>query len=76
MLNEANIIIFCSNYIIFLTDWKCHHYTDEEKAWSKANSKGSQEMCEHFGGFFSQGNDKLAPGCGTCWCCKPLDAGN
>jgi len=32
-----------------------------------------QPACEGHGYVFTKGkgNDKLAPGCGTCWCCKP-----
>ena len=52
--------------------YECYHWTVDDQSWKSANGASMGEMCErHEGYVYSQGNETLAPGCGTCWCCKP-----
>jgi hypothetical protein len=47
--------------------------SDLKKMGSHRSVATQKKVCENTLGFkFSKGNDKKAPGCGSCWCCKPL----
>jgi len=55
--------------------YECVKWTKEDnKAVKKITGKWSIESerkyCEGKGLKFTRGRDYLAPGCGTCWCCK------
>ena len=40
-------------------------------------TRGDKAVCESKPGFkYTRGNDALAPGCGHCWCCQPVQPGN
>merc|ERR1712048_116762 len=52
----------------------CHHWTSADLKTMGRNPSVATEKnhCENNLGFkFSHGDNKKAPGCGTCWCCKP-----
>ena len=39
-------------------------------------TEGDKVVCESKPGFkYTRGNDALAPGCGHCWCCEPVQPG-
>jgi len=52
--------------------YKCYpKYTKDELRQMK--TKGEKAVCEAKPGFkYTGGNDALAPGCGHCWCCEPV----
>ena len=56
--------------LLSLLGYECYHYTDADRA----KNLPEQAMCESAGtGYvFSRGDENQAPGCGDCWCCKPL----
>ena len=64
------IINLIKLYLYIDLAFKCYTYTD---AGLEKNHLDKQS-CENAGvGFvFSKGDDKMAPGCGSCWCCQPL----
>ena len=56
--------------------YQCHSWTYEDKAKFLLNCTYHNELerptCESHPGFvYTQGNDTLAPGCTSCFCCKP-----
>jgi len=55
--------------------YKCHSWTTEDLKNLKKLGGGvkvEKNYCEGVLQFkFTQGNDGFAPGCGSCWCCKP-----
>jgi len=57
----------------FGTRFECHHYTDDEKDRMLSGSEPESWVCQGAGhGFlYTEGQDRLAPGCGGCYCCKP-----
>ena len=57
--------------IIYLSGppYKCYHYSEQDRKHLAAKSE--KQVCEGHGYVFSHGNDKMAPGCGGCWCCQP-----
>ncbi len=52
-----------------------YNYSDAENAEVAARTKPEREICESVAGrVFTQGDDALAPGCGSqAWCCAPAD---
>ena len=51
--------------------YRCHAWTKKEKEKIKGGNP-EKALCEaHTGRIFTNGNEALAPGCGTCKCCKP-----
>ena len=49
---------------------ECYNYTEEDRGHLIIDDEPA--VCEaHSGYIFTHGNDRLAPGCGGCWCCKP-----
>ena len=54
-----------------VSQYKCYQYTQEEETAIK-NGQANRAACETHQGFvFTLGDEKLAPGCGKCWCCQP-----
>ena len=55
--------------------YKCYpKYTKDELQQMK--TRGDKAVCESKPGFkYTRGNDALAPGCGHCWCCQPVQPG-
>jgi len=52
------------------TGYECYHYTNSDRE----KNLPERQMCESAGvGFvFSIGDETQAPGCGNCFCCRPL----
>ena len=56
---------------MIIAPYRCYHYTEKEND-AITNDDENKATCERHPGFiFTKGDDKLAPGCGTCWCCQP-----
>jgi len=54
--------------------YQCHHWTEKQKKYLQyRNYEQKNITCRStgWGYVWSQGNQKLVPGCGHCWCCKP-----
>ena len=50
--------------------YTCHEYSEEEQADRESGWLSEREVCEGKANrVFTGGNDTLAPGCGSCWCC-------
>ncbi|KAK3600653.1 hypothetical protein CHS0354_031566 [Potamilus streckersoni] len=58
------------------TLWKCHPWTTRDLARIKALGGGKmaeREVCDgKIGHLFTAGQNKLTPGCGSCWCCHKV----
>ena len=51
-------------------DYKCYSWNKDDQ--EKIKTVDKRIVCETHPGFkFTKGDDELAPGCGTCWCCQP-----
>ena len=51
--------------------YQCYHWNEAEKKRIKGG-EDEVKVCHEKGPLFrhTRGNDSLAPGCGTCWCCQ------
>ena len=50
--------------------YACHEYSEEEQADRESGWLSEREVCEGKPNrVFTGGNDTLAPGCSSCWCC-------
>ena len=50
--------------------YACHEYSEEEQADRESGWLSEREVCEGKPNrVFTGGNDTLAPGCNSCWCC-------
>jgi hypothetical protein len=57
-------------------DWQCHHWDASDIGQASFKDTAKQpEICEMHRGHgydykFTKGDDNLAPGCNSCWCCS------
>merc|ERR1712003_19365 len=52
--------------------YSCYQWTSSDEAKMGNLGLTQKDYCERSLGFvFTNGNDKLAPGCGGCYCCVP-----
>ncbi|KAK3600651.1 hypothetical protein CHS0354_031564 [Potamilus streckersoni] len=70
------LLLLLHNYSYADNLWDCYHWTAQDKDLINArgdagNYRAERKVCETIRGhLFTGGEDSLAPGCGTCWCCR------
>ena len=53
--------------------YTCYHWTEDDKKNIATRSHSIQDYCEKNLNFrWTRGDDSKAPGCGPCYCCKPI----
>ncbi|XP_060603017.1 uncharacterized protein LOC132756058 [Ruditapes philippinarum] len=59
-----------------MAELTCHRWTEEDNnvMGPSRTPEDERQYCEGVLGYiFTQGKNEEYPGCGECWCCKPLD---
>lgn len=56
----------------FSATYTCHRWTNSERSAIRRSSE--KAVCEAGGNVYTKGKNSKYPGCGTCWCCNPVES--
>ena len=76
LMHRKNMILgsFWTILLIKLISWfwLCMSYTGAQQYTCDGWLGITPKQCASIGNVFTRGDNRKTPGCGSCWCCKPV----